>query len=79
MDFLERIKTKRTESRKHTIEAMANDIFQITEYLGKLWFTYNGFLYCPCDMMNKQPLEALTELRNNYIARHAAYSSGDNE
>jgi hypothetical protein len=46
------------------------EIFQIREYYGKLWFTYNGFPFCPCDMMKKEPLDALEELRDIYVKNH---------
>ena len=52
------------------IKEHAEDIFQIMEYSGKLWFTYNGFPFCPCDMMKDEPLVALEELRSTYVKHH---------
>jgi len=48
-------------------ERCASRIFQITEHNHRLWFTYNGRLFCPCDMMKKEPLDALLDLRTSYI------------
>ena len=69
-EYLDRLKKSRQNNKERYIRERANDIYQITEYCGRLWFTHNGSLYCPCDMMKKEPLEALVELRSSYIARN---------
>ena len=75
MGFFEKLK-KDADNR---IRKSANDAYQITEHNGELWFTFNGFLFCPCSMMTKSPIEALEELRENYIRRHTAASIQDNK
>lgn len=62
---------KKTNERKRIewIEKRADEIFQITEYDGRLWFTYETFLYCPCSMMGDDTIGALATLRKNYIDR----------
>lgn len=69
-EYLDRLKKSRQNNKEKYIRERANDIYQITEYCGKLWFTYNGSLFCPCDMMKKEPLDALVELRLFYITRN---------
>lgn len=45
-------------------------LFQITEYQNELWITFNGNLVCPCSMLNMEPVDALTKMRELYIKRH---------
>ena len=66
--FCEYKKTKE-QKRIERIEKRADEIFQITEYDGRLWFTYETFLYCPCSMMSDDAIGALVALRKNYIDR----------
>ena len=66
--FCEYKKTKE-QKRIDRIEKRASEIFQITEYDGRLWFTYDSFLYCPCAMIGDEPVKALSTLREQYIQR----------
>ena len=43
--------------------------FQIQEHDGSLWFTYQGNLFCPCEMFKDSPVEALKTIRNLYMER----------
>jgi hypothetical protein len=70
-NYWENSKTRRKANKEKYIKERANDIYQITEYCGRLWFTYNGSLFCPCDMMKKEPLDALLDLRTSYIVRNS--------
>lgn len=70
-NYLENSKTRHKANKEKYIKERANDIYQITEYGGQLWFTYNGSLFCPCDMMKKEPLDALLDLRTSYIVRNS--------
>jgi len=47
----------------------ADAYFQVREYGGELWLTYDGCLVCPCAMLRKEPVEALKEMRELYIRR----------
>lgn len=69
-EYLDRLKKSRHNNKERYIRERANDVYQITEYCGQLWFTYNGSLFCPCDLMKKEPLDALVELRLFYITRN---------
>lgn len=65
--FWKRLSTQRKEHGKDAIKKRSVDLYQITEYYGKLWFTFNGLPFCPCDMMKDEPLDALEKLRNGYV------------
>ena len=71
MGFLKRIKELRVERENRHIKERADVIFQITEYNGELWFTYDTFLYCPCSMMADDPIVSLNILRQGYIERNS--------
>lgn len=68
--FWKRVAQRLNAQNVDAIKERAADIFQIMEYSGKLWFTYNGFPFCPCDMMKDEPLVALNKLREGYIDMH---------
>lgn len=74
-EFIERRKAKRAERAQELLVQSANDIFQITEYDGKLWFTYDDNLFCPCELAckDKSPDEyvnMLDVIRKLYIERN---------
>lgn len=69
-EYFEKLEIKLRNRKNECIKERANDIYQITEYCGSLWFTHNGCLFCPCDMMKKEPLDALLDLRTAYISRN---------
>lgn len=48
----------------------AEEVFQIKEYGGELWLTFNGSLVCPCSMLNKEPVEAIKQMRELYVKRN---------
>ena len=56
---------------KERAERDANAIFQITEYSGDLWLTYNGALVCPTEMLyGDDSVKALKEIRELYVERN---------
>ena len=62
-------KKSKEQKRMERIQKRASEIFQITEYNGQLWFTCDSFLYCPCSMIENEPINALSMLREQYIER----------
>lgn len=55
-------------SRK--VEQEAEETYQIKEYGGELWLTFNGCLVCPCSMLNQEPVEAIKRMRELYVKRN---------
>ena len=43
--------------------------YQIKEYNGEIWLTYDGELVCPCSMLNTEPVNAVETMRELYIER----------
>lgn len=70
MSIFEKLKIKRASSKEHRVKEMSEYAYQITEYQGQLWFTFNGILFCPCKMMDGAPIEALQEMRRLYVERN---------
>lgn len=57
-------------TKEERIRLAARDIFQVKEFEGKLWLTYNGNLICPCDMFKAEPMDNLNEIRALYVERN---------
>lgn len=47
----------------------ACELYQIQEYDGKLWLTFNANFICPCDMLKDDALDTLTKIRQMYVER----------
>lgn len=66
---------KKCESRKYShAKALMNkacEMYQIEEYMGKVWLTYNGALICPRELFSKDIIEVLNEIRAMYAARES--------
>lgn len=58
---------KQNEIEKKSIIEKSDELFQIREFLGELWLTYNGNCVCPMSMFKSDTLYALKEMRNLYI------------
>lgn len=57
---------------KEKCEEEARQIYQIKEFNGELWITYNGALICPTDMLaGDDSVKALQEIRELYVDRNA--------
>ena len=48
----------------------AEIIYQVREFDGTLWLTYQGALVCPADMFTPPPIEALEVIRSLYVKRN---------
>lgn len=71
--MLESIKQWFAERKEHRSIRMlehAKEVFQLKEYMGKIWLTYNGGLVCPSDMISGDIIERLNEMRCMYAARN---------
>lgn len=56
-----------TEGR---IIEQAKETFQVEEFDGNFWLTYNGALICPTYMFTEEPLTALAKIRELYVKRN---------
>ena len=67
-------KENRVEKRRRRLEREAEDMFQITEHAGQIWFTYNSCLFAPCFLCGcetaSEAVGLLRTIRNNYVERH---------
>lgn len=57
--------------KEKRVRETASHLFQLTEYDGSIWLTYNGCLVCPCSMLKDAPVNALQQMRDCYINRNA--------
>lgn len=71
-EMIQNWKEKREERKRIDVKERARELFQIREYNGQLWFTYNGSLFCPCSLMGdvENGVNILEKIRNLYIERN---------
>lgn len=74
--FIQRIideyKSETKERKIVATQALSHEIFQVTEYYGEFWITYNGQLFCPCSLFKAEPITALANIRYEYLKRNNA-------
>lgn len=69
MNIVEKYFGRTEEERKAEAAETAADLYQVREYKGELWVTYNACLVCPCSMLKDEPVEAVKKMRELYIER----------
>jgi hypothetical protein len=69
MEIFERYKKNRTENNHEEVVRNSQRLFQLKEYNGEIWFTYENELVCPCSMLKDEPVNAVCEMRKLYIER----------
>ena len=69
MGIFERYKQNRDESNHEDVVRNSQRLFQLTEYNGEIWLTYEGELVCPCSMLKEEPVKAVCAMRNLYVER----------
>ena len=52
------------------LEGESKDIYQLREFKGQLWLTYNGFLVCPTSLFSEEAIKTLEEIRKLYVERN---------
>ena len=67
--YLKIRREKKRESVLASLVMQSNELFQIEEYAGELWLTFDARLIMPCTMLNETPIDALRKMRACYVAR----------
>jgi hypothetical protein len=49
----------------------ANAIYQVREYEGEIWLTFNGEIVCQMIMFKEDTIAALEMIREMYVRRNA--------
>ena len=70
MSIFERYKQRQSEKVRRENEQKALDLYQLTEYNGEIWLTFNGCLVCPCSMLKDEAVDAVKKMRELYIKRY---------
>ena len=60
---------QRKAREKECLFEKANEVYQLKEYMGKIWLTYKGALVCPQEMFKENIIEVLNQIRAMYVAR----------
>lgn len=66
-EYVKKWKNRRAMKKRLQREWKAEELFQLKEYNGKIWLTFNGNRVCPCDMLKEQPVEAVRQMRELYV------------
>lgn len=62
-------KAKNREYKKKMLAEKSNEMYQVKEFEGKLWLTFNGQYVCPCEMLNGEPIELLNNMRKLFVEK----------
>ena len=65
-NYIEKIFSK----DKGKVEEDSKYVYQIQEFDGKLWLTFNGALICPTELFKDEALSTLEVIRKLYVERN---------
>lgn len=71
-NFIKQIVEKLKAKRKAELKAMANNLYQMKEYEGEMWLTFDDELIMPTRFVNGDPILVLRLIREAYIEREEA-------
>lgn len=71
MSIIERYRRNKAERTHLETVERASTLYQVQEYGGELWLTFDSCLICPCAMLKDLPVEAVTKMRTLYIERNS--------
>ena len=60
---------RKAAKNKEEVVKNSLDLYQIQEYKGELWITYDGHLVCPTSMLVDEAVVAIERMRAMYIER----------
>ena len=69
-ELIEAHRLRMKERHQRKIICRSEELFQISEYCGQLWLTYNGALVCQTNMFSDDPLMTLAKIRDLYVERN---------
>lgn len=64
--------------RKEKLENEAKEIYQLKEFEGDIWLTFNGSLVCPKKLLSAEPVCVLHEIRKLYVKRNTITDEPEN-
>lgn len=67
--FFRLVCRKRIAKDKNKVVARAQTLFQVREYKGTMWFTYDDNLVCPCSYFKDEATVVLSLMRKYFIER----------
>jgi hypothetical protein len=70
MNIIEKYFGQTEEEKKAEVAETAASLYQVCEFRGELWLTYNGDLVCPSSMLKDDVVKAVEKIRLLYIDRN---------
>lgn len=68
-EYIAKKKEEFKQARHVRAVRMSEEMYQVREYDGELWFTFNSNLVCPVSMLKDDAIAALERMRNAYVER----------
>lgn len=69
-NLIEQLKTNLRVKREKELVARAKDLYQIKEYDGETWLTFNDVLILPTSMIQGDIITVLNQMRASYVERN---------
>ena len=69
MSIFERYRNNKTANKHEEVVKYSQNLYQLREYNGEIWLTYDGHLICPGSMLKEEPVKAVTDIRKLYVDR----------
>jgi len=69
MGIFKNYKENKRDKRKADVVKHSKDLYQLQEYNGEVWMTYDGHLVCPTTMLVDEAVVAIEKMRDMYIER----------
>ena len=67
--FLSRWRLRRYNKAYKSAMRMSEYLYQVREYQGELWLTFNDSLVCPCALLRGDITDVLVDIRSAYVTR----------
>lgn len=69
-NLIEQFKENLRVKREKELVARAKDLYQIKEYDGETWLTFNDVLILPTSMIQGDIIMVLNQMRASYVERN---------
>ena len=67
--FIHDRQLRRAARKERELQLRASELYQLQEYDGDIWLTFNGALICPEFLLIGNPVTVLQDIRRLYIDR----------
>ena len=69
-DIIRKWRENAMRKKERDLFFRASELYQIREFDGCLWVTYDGKLICPLGMFSEDGITVITKMRTMYLSRN---------